>query len=125
MSSTSFDRTFYNPATGNGIYSTRDEIEPYPDWVDGIYDMVAYYFPDGVPTLRVEMTPTIVGNDPAVVDSQVSFSGFPDDAKVRIDGIHYQLDDGAINFTPMSSGVYGILAIHPAFLNWRGAINAS
>jgi len=120
-------RTFYDAETGRGLYSTSQNIEipKYPDWVDGRYDMDEYYFPDGEPTLRAKMTPTITGNDPAVVDSVVAFTGFPDDAIVNVGGIDHQLDDGAINFTPTSPGVYNIYALHPAHINWGGTINAS
>ena len=117
---------FYNPENGRGIYSTDQKIEVYPDWVDtGLNDMQLYYFPDGVPTAREEMSPTITGDDPVVVDSAIAFSGFPDDAKVKIDGDEFQLTDGAINFTPTTPGNYLVWATHPAFINWRRSFDAN
>lgn len=119
-------RVFYDPDTGKGIFSTDQKIEVYPDWVDcDENNMKDYYYPDGVPTQRIAMTPTITGNDPAVVDSVVAFSGFPDDAKVQIDTDRYQLDDGAINFTPTTPGSYNVRAFHVAYLDYGVPIYAS
>ena len=121
----STDRTFFDPITGRGICSTTQNIEPYPDWVDGIYDMGEYYFPAGVPTLRTKMMPTITGNDPALVGVAVSFTGFPLDAVFDIDGAEYQLDDGAINFTPTTVGEFKIQCFHSAHLDYGVTIYAN
>ena len=118
-------RTFYDPVDGHGIYSTNQAIEPYPDWVEGLYDMTLYYFPNGVPTLRLTMTPTITGNDPVVVGQPVSFTGFPLGATFRVSGTGYTLDDGAINFTPTTPGDYRVVARHMEYLAWEGMISAS
>ena len=117
-------RIFYDAITGKGLYSSGQLIEVYPNWVDGDYDMREYYFPDGVPTLRIKMSPTITGNDPAVVGGTMSFTGFPDDAIVEFDMRQFQLTDGTIDFTPTTSGSYSVLADHPAYLVWRTTINA-
>ena len=125
---TELGRTFYNPVTGLGLYATTQTgIEPYPDWVEGRYDMQEYYFPGGVPTLLLDMTPTVTGNDPAVAGEVVAFTGFPDDAVVTVNTIsnRVQLTDGALNFTPTTPGVYHISAAHPAYKPRSYTIHAS
>lgn len=118
-------RTFYDPVDGRGIYSTSQAIEPYPDWVEGRYDMRKYYFPDGVPTLKEEMTPAITGNDPVVLGEVISFTGFPDDATLTIDRTVHKLDDGAINITLTTPGSYTVSAMHMRFLPWGATLDAS
>jgi hypothetical protein len=118
-------RVFYDPETGRGICSTSQKAEFYPDWVDTELGMDLHYYPGGVPTLRTEMTPTITGNDPATVGQPVSFTGFPIDSHMRIDGSSYTLTDGAINFTPTTIGDYSIEVVHVANITYRMAIHAS
>ena len=117
-------RTFYDPVDGRGLYSTDQAVELYPDWVDGFYDMEEYYFPGGVPTLKEVMTPTITGNDPVVLDQVISFTGFPLDAYVTVDRTRNKLDDGAINITLTTPGLYTVKARHMKHLPWEIILDA-
>ena len=118
-------RVFYDPETGRGICSTTQKAEFYPNWVDTQLSMDLHYYPDGVPTLKVEMTPTITGNEPATVGQPVSFTGFPINSLMKIDGLSYTLEDGAINFTPTTIGDYVIEVVHVANITYRTVINAN
>ena len=109
--------TFYRPETGaiTHTISCPDDsldlhVQDHLEHVEGTFDPRTHYLPGGVPTPLRTMMPVVTGRYVANLPVPCTAIVFPE-------GIHYEIDDGEIEFAPDLPGPYRVLLIADGYLN--------